>query len=333
MPRKFRYSDLYSYFCLLALFGATSALAGAPLHAQTTSRSVPTDSAPTAAPTAPAVARYVPHRVFDSRSGDMTDFEAMVVTLASADVVFLGEQHDDFGTHRLQAAVLEGIARRRQGPVVVALEMFERDAQPALDAWMRGASTEAAFLEHSRPWPNYAADYRPLIEVARAENWPVVAGNVPRRFAQLVGRKGLRSLDSLPPGDRALIADELVCPRDEYWRRFAETMGDMSGHGMQVTPAEADAMKWRFYEAQCVKDETMAEAVARAYREHETLVVHVNGAFHSDRGLGTAERVRRRLPDARVVVVTFVPRADLDTVDAAAHRAMGDFIVFTLDQD
>ncbi len=307
-----------------------------PLHASAALRAQGADVDPVAASTlaAPAAAaRYVPHRVFDSRNGAMSDFEAMLAELAAADVVFLGEQHDDFGTHRLQAAVLEGIARRRQGPVVVALEMFERDAQPALDAWMRGAITEAQFLEHSRPWSNYAADYRPLIEVARAENWPVVAGNVPRRLAQLVGRQGLGALDSLDAADRALIADDLSCPRDEYWTRFAATMGDMSGHGVQVTPEEAEAMVWRFYQAQCVKDETMAESVAEAYHEHRTLVVHVNGAFHSDRGLGTAQRVRRRLPDANVLIVSFVPGADLDAVNGRAHRAQGDFIVFTLERD
>ena len=114
----------------------------------------------------------------------------MVAELAKADVVFLGEQHDDPGTHRLQAAVLEGLARRRSGPIVLALEMFERDAQPALDAWLRGASSEADFLAVSRPWPNHQNDYRPLIEIARAENWPVVAGNVPRRLAQAVSRRG-----------------------------------------------------------------------------------------------------------------------------------------------
>lgn len=254
----------------------------------------------------------------------------MVAELAKADVVFLGEQHDDPGTHRLQAAVLEGLARRRSGPIVLALEMFERDAQPALDAWLRGASSEADFLAVSRPWPNHQNDYRPLIEIARAENWPVVAGNVPRRLAQAVSRRGLVALDSVPAADRALAASDLSCPRDEYWTRFSGTMGDMSGHGVQMTPEQVDAMVWRFYEAQCLKDETMAEAIATALDTHHTLVVHANGAFHSDYRLGTVERVRRRMPRARIVVVSFVPEDDLDRVDGRDQRKLGDWIVYTL---
>ena len=53
----------------------------------------------------------------------------MLADLARADAVFVGEQHDDPNTHRLELAILEGLTRRGV-PVIVALEMFERDVQP-----------------------------------------------------------------------------------------------------------------------------------------------------------------------------------------------------------
>jgi uncharacterized iron-regulated protein len=89
-------------------------------------------------------------------------------------------------------------------------------------------------------------------------------------------------------------------------------------------------MAWRFYEAQCVKDETMGEAVAEAAVAHGTLVVHANGAFHSDYRLGTVARVRRRMPRARIAVVSFVPVADLDAAAGRSRRKLGDWVVFTL---
>lgn len=275
--------------------------------------------------------RYVPHRAYDTDRNRFSDFEAMLAALARADVVFLGEQHDDPRTHRLQLAVLEGLARRREGRVVLSLEMFERDVQPALDAYLAGTSTEAEFLAASRPWPNHRADYRPLVEFARTEGWPVIAANVPRRLAQAVSRRGLVTLDSVPEGDLALIASARSCPRDAYQKRFAETMGDMSGHGMQMTKEQSAAMVQRFYEAQCLKDETMAESIAQARATHNTLVVHANGSFHSDYRLGTAARVKRRLPEARIAVVSFVPVADLDRADGKSRRKLGDWVVFTLE--
>ena len=104
----------------------------------------------------------------------------------------------------------------------------------------------------------------------------------------------------------------------------------MTGHGQKITKEEAAAMVRRFYDAQCVKDETMGEAIAEAHTTRNAMVIHANGSFHSDYRYGTAERVKWRLPNARIAVVSFVPVADLDTVDGKAQRKLGDYIVFTL---
>jgi uncharacterized iron-regulated protein len=278
-----------------------------------------------------SVSSYTPHRVYKSGKKRFSDFETMLAEVAATDIVFLGEQHDDPGTHRLERAAIEGIARRHPA-VVLSLEMFERDAQARLDEYLAGKISEADFLKGARPWPKYATDYRPLVEFAKARGWPVIASNVPRRLASLVGRRGLAAVDSLPAGDRAFIAAELKCPRDKYYARFKESMGDMSGHGQQKISADsAAAMVNRFYDAQCVKDETMAEAIAAARAKHpDAVIVHVNGAFHSDFGMGTVERVKRRARDARVSLVSFVPVENLDAADGKKHRKQADHVAFTL---
>src|SRR5262245_34162431 len=153
---------------------------------QTTAQ--PTPGAPVSSAAQPAVA-YIPQRVFDTRKQSFTDFESMLVDLAHADVVLVGEQHDDANTHRLEAAILAGLLRRHV-PVTVSLEMFERDVQPTLDAYLAGSITEEDFLKGSRPWPRYTTDYRALVELAKAHNWPVVAANVPRKYAAAVAKEG-----------------------------------------------------------------------------------------------------------------------------------------------
>lgn len=277
-----------------------------------------------------SVSSYTPHRVYKSGKKRFADFESMLAEVAQRDLVFLGEQHDDPGTHRLERAALEGIGRRRAN-VVLSLEMFERDAQAMLDDYLAGRTDETDFLKASRPWPKYATDYRPLVEFAKAKGWPVIAANVPRRLASLVGRKGLIGVDSLPAADRAFIAAQLECPQDRYFERFKATMGDMSGHGQKITKEEAAAMVRRFYDAQCVKDETMGEAIANTRAKYpDAVIVHVNGAFHSDFGMGTVDRAERRLPSARSAVLSFVPVENLDSADGKKIRKQGDFIVFTL---
>jgi uncharacterized iron-regulated protein len=271
---------------------------------------------------------YVPHRVFDSREKRFSDFEAMAADLARSEVVFVGEQHNDAPGHRIELAILEGIRRRRSN-VAVAMEMFERDVQPKLDDYLAGRITEEDFLKASRPWPNYAADYRPLVEFSRLQNWRVIASNAPQRVSSAVAKSGLASIDSLPPNERALIARKIECPLDDYFKRFAEAMKSHPT-GNQSQSDKAAGVE-RFYQAQCVKDDTMGESVAAIVTtEPRPLAVHFNGAFHTDYFMGAAARAKSRLPRARIVVVSIVPVEDLDNLKADDYRRRADYVIFTL---
>jgi uncharacterized iron-regulated protein len=258
----------------------------------------------------------------------------MAAALTRADVVFLGEQHDDPNTHRLELAVLEALARRGR-PVVLSLEMFERDVQEPLDHFAMGHLTEPEFLAASRPWPRYATDYKPLVDFAIAHDWPIVAANVPRPIAAEVAKSGMDALSSKPEADRTLFATDRQCPLgDDYFKRFVEAM---CGHSMPGASTD-DAAKTteRYYFSQCLKDETMAEAIAAAAligagAAKSPVVVHVNGAFHSDYRQGTAARVVRRLPGKKVVVVSIQAVADLDAVAPTKdQRKVGEYILFTV---
>ena len=245
-------------------------------------------------------------------------------SLARVDFLFFGEQHDDAEAHRVQVALLEELARRER-PVIVGMEMFERDVQPALDAYLAGRSTEAQLAASTRPWPNYPTDYRPLVEIARAEGWPVLATNAPRQYASAVSAAGIGALSIVDPANRGLLAAEVDCPRDEYYRRFVEAL---EGHPTGDTPADArrDATLLRYYEAQCLKDETMAESLARASREG-VLLVHFNGAFHTDRSLGIVPRLKRRVPGARIAVLSAIPVRDPRRI--TAEERVADYVILT----
>jgi len=286
-------------------------------------------------PPAAANSEYVPERVFDTRAAAFSDFEVMLADLSRADVVLVGEEHDDANTHRLETALLEGLLRRRPA-LVVSLEMFERDVQPALDAYLGGRNTEEDFLKASRPWPRYATDYRPLVELAKVQTWPVIAANVPRRVASDIARNGLAPLASLPAPERAFVAADMQCPKDAYFDRFAAMMGEHPGStpGAPADGAAQEAMIERYYQSQCAKDETMAESIAASFARRGSAsgpIVHFTGAFHSDFGTGTAERVRRRLPGRRVAIVTLVPLATLDGLTPSADDLKrAEYLIYTV---
>lgn len=286
--------------------------------------------AATPPPAAASQPAYVPERVYDVRQHAFSDFEAMLADVAKADVIFIGEQHDDANTHRLEVAVLDGLRRRGAAPTL-SLEMFERDVQPALDSYLAGKTTEDEFLKASRPWPRYATDYRALVEMAKAQTWPVIASNVPRRYASEVAETGFKSLEAVPSEERSWIAADLQCPKDAYFGRFADTISTHQPGGDNRPSNDSGAEIERYYAAQCLKDETMAEAIAGAYeRLGRRPIVHVTGAFHSDFGTGTAERVRRRLSGRRIAILTMLPVKDMDTLAPAGEDLQrADYLVYT----
>jgi uncharacterized iron-regulated protein len=272
-------------------------------------------------------------RVVVPTTGERITMERMIAGLTRAEVVFFGEQHDDPETHRVEAIVLDAIGRSNR-PVVLSLEMFERDVQTALDDYLAGRMSETDFLAVSRPWPRYATDYRPLVELAKARGWPVIASNVPRPFASAIGRRGLAALDTLSSADRRYAAVDIACPADDYRARFMEQMRSHSpsaGPAPQAGDTLPTAVAERFYLSQCVKDETMAESIVDARRRAapNAIVVHFNGAFHSDYTLGTADRVRRREPGWRIAVISAVPSPDPESAPTATHAGRADFIIFT----
>ena len=252
-------------------------------------------------PAAPATCRLI-----DSRSGSELTAAELAERLAASDVVFLGEEHDNPAGHALQHELLP-LLHERRADLVLSLEMFECDVQGALDDYLAGRIVEEKFIQLARPWKNYAADYRPLLEFAREHQLDVIAANVPREVAKVVSQ-------GKDPGEtlRAWLPRLTTDPRDAYWERFQAVMQAHAGTD------DPGAME-RYYRSQCLKDDRMAEAVTdylRAHAHRRPLIVHVCGRFHSDHGQGTVSRVLQRQPLLRVEVVS-TEAVD----DPAAHDA------------
>jgi uncharacterized iron-regulated protein len=236
--------------------------------------------------------------------------------LARCDVVFLGEEHDNDAGHRAQLELFERLIARRPR-AALSLEQFERDTQAELDRYRAGEISERRFLAHSRPWPNYARHYRPLIELARERGLFVIAANVPRPLASRVSREGLEAVR-----DEPFMPREVVVGSTAYRRRFAAAM--------QREPLVAgDPALELWFTAQCVKDEAMAESIADFLRvaPYGTLVVHLCGKFHSDARLGTVERLERRAPWLSIGVVTMVSGVPERASLPDEARANADFVL------
>ncbi|MGI9108061.1 MAG: ChaN family lipoprotein [Pyrinomonadaceae bacterium] len=265
-------------------------------------------------------------------SGKTTSLDEITVAMANAEVVFIGEIHNDPMAHSVELQLLQK-AHARYGAasgksadrkVTLALEMFERDVQLVLDEYLAGSITERHFLAGSRPWNNYAADYRPLVEYARAHALTVVAANAPERYVNRVARLGRDSLQTLLPTARAWLAPlPYGTASPAYANKFRQAMGE----GLQGVAAHGNPF---LLDAQALRDATMAHSIAAQFQDGQRpLVLHVNGNFHSQGGLGTPEQLRALRRQARSIVVTIIPAAMAPPIEAERLRELGDFVIIT----
>jgi uncharacterized iron-regulated protein len=242
--------------------------------------------------------------IIKAESGARLDAKSLGKDLRAYDVIFFGEWHGDQHLHQLQSQILPGLLDDER-ELILSFEMWERDTQEHLDAFVAREMPEEEFTRMSRAWPNYR-DYRPLLIFAQKQNLKAVAANIPRIYANRTAKEGWDFVKTLPPEERAWIASELTAPDDDYRQAFFETMGNMSGHPLNQESLQS------MYMAQCIKDDTMAESIALALRNSpKARVIHFNGDFHSRSFLGTVSRLQNALPDKKIAVIT--PQVSADT--------------------
>ncbi len=266
--------------------------------------------------------------------GTQRSLEEAARSLADADVIFLGEQHDDKNAHALERALLESLYRLHP-KLTLSLEMFERDVQGVLDEYLLGYITETHFLQSSRPWPNYKEDYRPLIEFCKENHLPVVAANAPRRYVNIVSRKGNAALSELPKTSKAYLAPlpySMVLP-PEYDRQLIEIFG--GNHDADSTKPAAPAQPGMpdpalLKQAQGLWDATMADSIARSLRAHRgRKILQVNGAMHSDSSYGIAARLHQLNPSLKIRIVTVRPDTGYPLLPTGLTPGLADIIAVT----
>ncbi|NOT48586.1 MAG: ChaN family lipoprotein, partial [Acidobacteria bacterium] len=242
----------------------------------------------------------------------------------AADVIFLGEQHDDAVGHAFQAEVFKRIVEKNAGrrQVVLSLEMFERDVQTVIDEYLAGLISENHFLLSSRPWGNYKTDYRPLVELAKEKNLPVVAANAPRRYVNMVSRGGRSKLDGLSKEAKSWLPPLPYNEASaEYAKKFKALMGPSAEAQMGIDNILSSQSLW---------DASMAYWISESLKKHRgALVVHLNGSFHTEGRLGTVEQLLKYRSKTKAVVVTMLYESDFKTFDPAKHSNLGDFVILT----
>jgi hypothetical protein len=76
--------------------------------------------------------------------------------------------------------------------------------------------------EITQLWSNYQTDYRPLVDFAKENNLRFIATNIPRRYASMINKMGIKALKELSPEALALIGPDLEKYFDPTAKAYAE---------------------------------------------------------------------------------------------------------------
>jgi len=276
-------------------------------------------------------------RILDGRTGETLPWESLMKRLRGADVVVLGEQHDDATGHAVQLAVVEDLLDQTPGSGGVALEMLERDEQILIEDYRDNVIDAETFatLSGSASWSgtgSWEAWYQPVIDAAIERKAAVIAANAPRRYVRLARTDGWERLDDLDATRRALVNRPDTPITGTYRDRFMELMGghddpDAARDDGPQERLDAHELIESFFRSQQVWDATMAASVSEALRQSGPPVLLLVGRFHSDSDGGTTQQIKRLHPAARVVTISLEPVCEEIEFDESLPQA--DFIVCT----
>lgn len=228
------------------------------------------------------------YRILDSKTGSIVEFDDFYGAIKSKGIIYIGEFHQIPEVLAFQADVISGLINEGFRPAI-GLEMFNVLQQEMLDYFVAGVIPleQLTGLYDMGPEGFDLSHYITLIELAVKNRLKVIGLNIPRSVAAAVAKHGLdkRELESF-----RLDEEEIK----NCSKRYRESLSSI----YKKHPHE-EITEENFILAQSLKDEMMAETVARhlaAGTAGRPFVV-IAGRGHIEYGLGIPERVRRKLPE------------------------------------
>ena len=228
-------------------------------------------------------------------------------SLASADVIYVGERHTEASDHEYEFEIIKGV-KVRGISFAIGWEMFEVSQQPLLDAWQSGRLSTAELLtrtDWAKHWGKDSPIYEKMLRWSQGAGVENYALNAPASLSRKIARG-----EALTPEEQHLLPVGFR-PLPGGLNHFKVQMGTHPG------PGRIDYS--RYYKAQTLWDQTMADRVVR-FRQHEParkLVVFA-GRGHVESGYGIPPYVKQKRPATRQKILL----PDAATGNAGAQPAL-----------
>ncbi|MBI5164765.1 MAG: ChaN family lipoprotein [Magnetospirillum sp.] len=219
-------------------------------------------------------------RIWQPASKRYLSPDELAALATEADVVLLGETHDNPDHHALQAWLLRRLIAAGRRPSV-AFEMIDETQAPTLTGHLAAHPGDAAGLGPALKWQNSGwpdwAHYRPIAEAALAAGMPLLPANLGRDATRAAAKAGAPGLE---PAVAAAMAAEI---KDSHCGMLPD----------KAVPAMV-AVQW-------ARDAAMAKSLAAGLeRQGSAVLIAGSGHVRRDRA------VPRHLGGRRILAVAFV---------------------------
>lgn len=224
----------------------------------------------------------------------------MITDLREADIILIGEIHDNLDHHQIQALILAKLVTTQLRPAIV-WEMVPQSKQPILNAYnvkpIHDADQLGTALNWSKTgWPDWAI-YKPIAGVAAKWNLPMFAGDANRSEIRKLGRNGI---NIFPPKVRKKLALDGALPGP--LRKSLDV--ELKASHCDMMPDSGLAM---MANVQRLRDGQLAESLLRARKASPTghaLLIAGSGHTRADRGVPWV--LRRLAPGLKVLSIAAV---------------------------
>lgn len=242
------------------------------------------------------------------KNGDPITYEELVNISNQNDLIFFGEQHDNAIAHWLQLELIRDLSADSTKSTVIGMEMFEADQQVLIDEYFADQISQSSFESEARLWNNYKTDYKPILDFAKENSIPLIATNIPRRYASTVYRDGLTALDSLSSSAKDWIAP-LPVEVDTTLQSYQAMSQMAGGHGGV-----------NLIYSQAIKDATMAHFILSGLNENNRMI-HLNGSYHSNDYEGIVWYIKEKDEEIQVLTINTISADDIQNVDSEQFQS------------
>jgi uncharacterized iron-regulated protein len=259
------------------------------------------------------------YKIYNTSTQKPATVGDIINSMNKADVLFFGEEHNDSTGHMLEFELFKGLEQQYPHKTALSMEMFSTDCQLVLNEYLAGLIREKNLISDARTWPNYK-DYRPLVELAKQSEAPIIAANAPSRYTNMATRGGLTSLQELDAQAKTYLAPlPIDTATGLYYDKFVKVMGGHSAMaGMQI------------YQSQNLWDATMGWSIAKFYKKHSGFkILQLNGGFHSEEKLGIVAQLKKYAPNARSITVAAYADDNFNNPDWSKFKQLADYIILT----